>query len=60
MSVTLFPWHVHQPRPMTFARRALECRWLAAVSPLEFRETYLNLAVEYEKLAKEREETESG
>jgi hypothetical protein len=30
---------------------------LAAVSPLEFRETYLKLAVEYEKLAKEREET---
>jgi hypothetical protein len=33
---------------------------LAAVSPPEFRETYLKLAVEYEKLAKERDETEPG
>ena len=57
MSDTSFPWHIHQPRPPSFAKWALECRWLAAVSPPEFRQTYLKLARGYEKLAEEREET---
>jgi len=40
-----------QPPPTTYAKRAEECRWLASVSPPEFRENYLKLAARYEQLA---------
>ena len=49
----LFPWQTCMPQSKTYAKRARECRWLATVSPLEFRQTYLKLADEYERLANE-------
>jgi hypothetical protein len=55
MSGILFPWHMHLPQSKTYAKRAEECRWLASVSPPEFRHTYLKLAAEYEQLAKATE-----
>jgi hypothetical protein len=36
----------------TNAGRALECRWLATICPEHLREGYLELAAEYERLAK--------
>ena len=57
MSDAVFPWHMHLPRSNTYAKRAEECRWLATVSPPEFRQTYLKLAAEYERLAKQTENT---
>ena len=57
MSDVLFTWHMHLPRSNTYAKRAEECRWLATVSPPEFRETYLKLAAEFERLAKKTENT---
>jgi hypothetical protein len=51
MSGVLFPWRMHRPRSKTYAKRAEECRWLASVSPEQFREYYLKLAAEYELLA---------
>jgi hypothetical protein len=44
--------HVDRPPPTTYAKRAEECRFLASVSPPEFRATYLKLAARYEQLAK--------
>jgi hypothetical protein len=55
MSGILFPWRMELPRSKTYAKRAEECRWLASVSPPEFRHTYLKLAAEYEQLAKATE-----
>jgi hypothetical protein len=49
--------HVDRPPPTTYARRAEECRWLASVSPPEFRESYLTLAARYEQLANATETT---
>jgi len=43
--------HVDRPSPTTYAKRAEECRFLASVSPPEFRATYLKLAARYEQLA---------
>jgi hypothetical protein len=50
----VFPFNV-QPTPTMYAKRAEECRWLAAFSHIGYRETYLNLAAKYEQLAKEAE-----
>jgi hypothetical protein len=36
----------------TNAGRALECGWLATICPKNLREGYLELAAEYERLAK--------
>ena len=55
MAGALFPWFIHSPPPKTYAKRAEECRSLAQVSPLEFRQTYLALATKYERLAKKTE-----
>ena len=58
MSDVLFSLKYAQPwQSKTFAKRAEECRWLAIVSPPEFRQTYLKLAAEYEQLVKGTEET---
>jgi len=45
-------WTMQVPTGKTYAKRAEECRWLAAVCPQEFREDYLKLADEYELLAR--------
>jgi hypothetical protein len=36
----------------TNAGRALECRWLATICPEQLKDRYLELAAEYEQLAK--------
>ena len=46
-----------RPPATTYAKRAEECRWLASVSPPEFRATYLKLAARYEQLANDAERT---
>jgi len=51
----LFPWQTCMPQSKTYAKRAQECRWLATVSPPEFRQTYLKLADEYERLTSKPE-----
>jgi hypothetical protein len=43
--------HMDRLPATTYAKRAEECRWLASVSPPEFRATYLKLAARYEQLA---------
>jgi hypothetical protein len=53
MSDALFSLYVQPPQSKTYVKRAEECRWLATISPPEFRQTYLKLAAEYEQLAKE-------
>jgi hypothetical protein len=57
MSNVLFSLHVQPTRSKIYAKRAEECRWLAVVSPPEFRSTYRKLAAEYEQLVKGTEET---
>jgi hypothetical protein len=48
----LFSWHVEFPTAETYAERAAECRRLAKICPEYLRESYLELAAEYEQLAK--------
>ena len=47
-----FHWHMQLGRGRTYAERAEECRSLAKVCPDYLRESYLELAAEYEQLAK--------
>jgi hypothetical protein len=42
-------------RAKSYAKRAEECRALAKVGPEHLREGYLDLAAQYERLAKEAE-----
>jgi hypothetical protein len=49
--------HGHLPRAKRYAKRAEECRRLAKISPEPLRESYLELAAEYEELAKEAEKS---
>ena len=50
-----FHWHMELPRSKTYAGRAEECRQLARVCPEDLRQSYPDLAVEYEQLAAEVE-----
>jgi len=43
------------PRAERYAGRAKECRRLAEIGPAHWTERYLELATEYEQLAKEAE-----
>jgi len=43
------------PRSETYAERAKECRRLAKIGPEHWTKRYLELAAEYEQLAKETE-----
>jgi len=47
-----FHWHTQLERGKTYASRAEECRVLARVCPEDLREGFLELAAEYEQLAK--------
>jgi hypothetical protein len=51
----LFCWHIEFPTAETYARRSQECRRLAKLCPEHLKEGYVELAVEYERLAKEAE-----
>jgi hypothetical protein len=51
----LFHWNLQMARSKTYVERAQECRSLATVCPANWREDYLELAAEYEQLAKEDE-----
>jgi hypothetical protein len=55
-----FHWNVQLPLTKTSTGRPEECRWLATIGPKELRESYLELAAEYEQLASEPEPNESG
>jgi hypothetical protein len=46
-----FHWHIQLPRSETYSARATECRQLARVCPKHLRESYLELAAEYDQLA---------
>jgi len=46
-----FHWHLQLPQAGTYAERAEECRQLARVCPERLRDCYLEMAVEYERLA---------
>jgi len=48
------------PRAETYAERAKECRRLAELGPAHWTEHYLELAAEYEQLAKQAEREMSG
>jgi len=48
----VFHWHMQLPRGKAYAERAEECRSLATICPEDLREDYLQLAAEYEQLAK--------
>jgi hypothetical protein len=50
-----FHWHMQLPRSMTYAGPPEECRWLAKIGPEHLRESYLELAPEYEQLARSNE-----
>jgi hypothetical protein len=50
-----FHWYTQLERGKTYAERAEECRCLAKVCPEYLRENYLELAAEYEGLAKQAE-----
>jgi len=52
----LFLWRIRQAREKAYAKRAEECRRLAEVCPEHLRQGYLDLATEYEQLAKKTEE----
>lgn len=52
MSDFFIHWHTQLERGRTYAERAEECRSLARVCPEYLRESYLDLAAEYEQLAK--------
>jgi Na+-translocating ferredoxin:NAD+ oxidoreductase RnfC subunit len=52
-----FCWHIELPAAETYAKRAEECRRLAQVCPEHLRESYLELAAEYEQLAKQAEKS---
>jgi hypothetical protein len=54
----LFPhWHMQLERGKTYAERAADCRRLAKVCPGYLTESYLELAAEYEQLAKAEKST---
>ena len=48
-----FHWNMQSPQSKTYAERAEECRRLAKVCPEHFRDSYLEMAAEYEQLATE-------
>jgi hypothetical protein len=50
-----FHWHMQLPRSKMYAGRAEECRWLPRSAPEHLRESYLELAPEYEQLARSNE-----
>ena len=52
----LFLWRIRQAREKAYAKRAEECRRLAEVCPEHLRQGYLDLAAEYEQLAKKAKE----
>ena len=50
-----FHWNMQLLQGKTNAERAKECRRVAEVCPEHLRESYLEMAAEYERLAKEAE-----
>jgi len=52
----LFHWRIRQAREKAYAKRAEECRELAKICPEHLRQGYLELAAEYEQLAKKADE----
>jgi len=48
-----FRWDMQGLEGMTYAERAEECRRAAKVCPEKLRESYLEMAAEYERLAKQ-------
>jgi hypothetical protein len=50
-----FHWYLQLPTSKTYAGRADECRSLAKICPEHLRESYLELAAEYDQLASEAE-----
>jgi len=52
----VFHWRVRLAREIAYAKRAEECRRLAEVCPEHLSESYLELAAQYEQLAKKAQE----
>ena len=50
-------WTMQLPTGNTYAKRAQDCLWLARVCPEQFRDDYLELAAEYELLARAEKST---
>jgi hypothetical protein len=50
-------WNLQVTRSKTYAGRAEECHWLATICPEHLKESYLELAAEYEQLAREAEKS---
>jgi hypothetical protein len=50
-----FHWDMLGLQGKTYAERAEECRRVAKLCPEKLRESYLEMAAEYERLAKEAE-----
>jgi hypothetical protein len=48
-----FHWNMQRMQGKTYAERAKECRRVAKVCPEYLRESYLEMAAEYEQLAKQ-------
>ena len=51
-----FQWNMQVLEGKTYARRAKECRRVAKFCPEYLRESYLEMAAEYEQLATKAEE----
>jgi hypothetical protein len=51
-----FHWNMEVLQGKTYAERAKECLRVAKVCPKYLKESYLEMAVEYEQLAKKAEE----
>jgi len=49
----VFHWNMQLPRAKTYAGRAEECRQLAKLGPGRLRKSFLELAAEYDQLAKQ-------
>ena len=51
-----FRWNMEVLQGKTYAERAKECLRVAKVCPKYLKESYLEMAVEYEQLAKKADE----
>jgi len=51
-----FHWNMEVLQGKTYAERAKECLRMANVCPESLKESYLEMVVEYEQLAKKAEE----
>ena len=56
----MFHWNMEILQGKSFAQRAKECRRVAKVCPKHLRESYLEMAAEYEGLANQDEQQAQG